>query len=316
VLPSISRGLAPEIGGGGIREALKAAGRTAIPSAVGGATEFAVLDPAGAEQDPLNTLIMGALLGQGKTVGEAGRGSVMGRIGERVIPQSTPLEDLGPAGLQEGNVLNFRKGQSPNDLLRNLTDEELAAQPLGSTPEVGASNAAPGIQEGQIGDIFCKPRTERRGAQTPFEEDFQLRQPFDRRIPAPERVTVSEGLPAPESPVVEPRQDVKGYDLASQIDREIGGGREDLARVRTARIQRQLAEARDKRNALLLREHSTDLPEPQHEELLAMESHIESLLRDLENARESLRGGSARTGAPFRALQAAQERLGRPKRKR
>lgn len=354
--PSMSGALAPEIGGGAVREGLKAAGRTAIPNAAGGAAEFAVLDPASTEEDPLQTLLMGALLGQGRTVGQAGKASVMGKVGQRNIPTSTLPEDLGPAGLQEGQILRF-KGNEPTDALRSLSTAELEASPMGRTPAAGESAAGPGVLESQIASILGRERRgagpqgipssageasypaqewvgmgrpgeqlagsamktprERRVSQAPFEEDFQLRSSFDRRVPAPQRVSLEEPGAAPVEPnVVEGRQDVKGYDLASQLDREMGGAREDLARTRVARIQRQLAEAREKRNALLQREHSTDLPEPQREELLSMEHHFETLLRDLENARESLRGGSARTGAPFRAIQEARKRVGKPRPKR
>lgn len=357
LFPSATRALAPEIGGGAVREGFKAAARTAIPNAAAGATEFAVLDPAGTEEDPLQVLLMGSLLGQGKTLADARAGSLMGRIGQRVIPESTPLEDLGPAGLQEGQILRF-KGNEPTDALRGLSTAELEAQPLGKTPSLENSAATPGSLDAQIASVLGRERRgagpqgvpsstggpyaspqewvgkttpgervagsamntprERRSGQQPFDEDFILRQPFDRRIPAPQRVSLEEPQAPvePEFPTLEGRQDVKGYDLASQLDRELGGAREDLARTRIARIQRQLVEAREKRNALLQREASTGLPEPQREELLSMEHHFETLLRDLENARESLRGGSARTGAPFRAIQEARQRVGRAKRRK
>lgn len=257
--------LAPELGGGAVTEALKATARTAIPNAAGGAAEMAAIDPSGTEQDPAKTLLMGALLGQGRTVGDAASGA---RIGSGT---GLGLREKLAVGDPEAIAAYREHGTG-----RELSEEDMAA------------------------------RTNDRFAGKELEAPAFLR----REKPlAPTAQAESDA-------VIEPSTPVKGYDLASQIDREIGGANEDLQRARITRLTQELRDAREKRQALLLREQSTNLTEPQRDELLAQEGHLERIVRDLQSARESLRGGSARGGAPFRALEEARRRVGKPKRRK
>lgn len=228
--------VATKIGGGALtRAAVKGATYFGL-EALGGAT-YGAIAPTPPGESKLQSIGENAAL----FAATSSAGALMSGAARQARALPGLIRGLQPAAEDAAAVA----GRAP-DALRSLTDEQLAAQPLGATPPLEQSAAAPGAQEAQIARLFEERRVaehpvdvERRRAGLPTDNmNVAVREVAAEIHPlAVSDASVQQGMQTvamPERGLASPMQDL------SFPEPPAGGGSPTLPRNRT--LQRWTAE--------------------------------------------------------------------------